>query len=300
VTGLDLTSAAVDLNELADWWAELEADREHGTRRRWTEQQQDVDASGRRVPLPAQTACPECGAELLRRQHTLPAGAVVLDGQPWCPSGHLPPVTWKASAAPGRLDVLEVLVDLVPAALELEAEVREHLCEPVSERNAHLGVAEPVFQRAADREQVLTGGTARPDDVDARMPEALRWLAVHAHRVTDADLRDHIDREAGRMARAARRKLGTAERTQQLRKPCPVCGHLSLVAFLERCPRNHWERCTDLRCTADHGQVVCTANVRGEQPLCECGLEGCSCHRGGRHRWDPEDFRRLGLVLDAG
>lgn len=33
VTGLDLTSAAVDLSEVADWWMLLEPDRECGTRR---------------------------------------------------------------------------------------------------------------------------------------------------------------------------------------------------------------------------------------------------------------------------
>jgi len=327
--GIDLTAAAVELRELSEWWGQLEQDRERGTRRRWTEQQQETDWLNHRVPVPAADTCPECGARMLRRTWLPPSATQpLLDGRPWCPNGHQPPVTWKASAAPGQLDVLEVLAELGTAVLELEENVREHLWEPYDIRNAHLGVAEPLFRRPARLDEVIAGGTVRakgtrrrrirarhgrqpavedvlvlsPTPGDRRVPDSLAWLSVHVHRIQDPWLREHIAQEAGRMARAARRTLGTAERTQRLQQPCPVCGSLSLIAFLERCPSNGWRRCKDLRCTAVHGMVVCTVNVKDEEPLCVCQLEVCpdGCHYGGRHRWEPEDYRRLGLVLEAG
>lgn len=311
------------LLEVADWWTELEADVLPGTARPWREREQQLDNTGRRVPLAAEPQCPSCGRERLRKPDQVvtdddgaPTGQV-LPGRPYCPAGCDDTTGAALGRPPARIDVVAALADLTTASLALERQVREHLGEPLARDDLREVLqptrpAEPeetrvqtgLWRKQPGRESVQVGEdrweTAAATPADPRVPAALRWLALHHPRITDAGLRSRVRDEAFRMARALRSAVGAAERVVRLQQPCPVCGHLSLAGFLDRCPANEYRRCPDQgECKAEHGVVFCTANDPTEQPLCECDREQCTCHRGGRHYWNPEDFRRLGLVLEA-
>jgi len=141
------------LVELGEVWAELYRQRERGSPRRWSEvlSEQERDAAGRRVPLPAPAACDMCGAARQRRW-TCPGRlcAPLLEaphnahcarcGGLWhvrwsCPNVDCPtndrfgerPVPLGESPAPLRPEALDMIADLTCAVLALEDTVREVL-----------------------------------------------------------------------------------------------------------------------------------------------------------------------------
>lgn len=312
----DLVTVA--LTELADWWPELEADLAPGTTRPWSERQQERDATGRRIPLAADTTCDSCGSTRLRTPDQVTPSGEVLPGKPYCPAGCDDLAARGAlGRAPARMDVLYAIADLTTGTLNLEHDVRAHLGEPLERPDdrdplqpprptepTEVRIEDPSWHKQAGREAVTIDAgrwyTGATPAVDTRVPSALRWLAAHHQRVTDAALRARIAKEAMTMSRTLRGAVGAAERVVRLGEPCPVCGHLSLAGFLDRCSAQKYRRCSDEKCTAQHGVIYCLANDGEDEPLCECSRNTCSCHRGGRHYWDPEEFRHLGLVLEVG
>jgi hypothetical protein len=301
---IDATDAAVDLSELADLWEDLNAARDRGTARHWNEREQTPEQ--------------RTAARKRDRQERLDRDEGARLGLP-DPPGY--------TRSPAREDVMDVLADLTPAALELEEEMREYLCEPLDRPDTRPFLTPPRPSSQTDA-RLTPASYARPrpffdsdgepvdgyrpgewmalgagqGDVDSRVPEALQWLSRHATRITDADKLEHLCRESRRMIRAARTALGSGERVQRLKQACPICENLSLVAFLDRCPPDY-QPCTRRDCDPmQHGLIVCTANSGNpdETPACQCGLEDCpaKCHQGRRHRWPSGDWERLLLVVE--
>lgn len=303
---LDPTAAAVDLDETASLWADLHTARDRGTARRWNQHENT----------------PEQQAKALARdrQERLDRDEAIRQGRE--------PLGWSPS--PSREDVVDVIADLTVATLELEEEMREYLGEPMArpDERPHLVTLRPAEEvevrvqpagyhapsRFFDEDNEPLSGYSTgtwttvalgTGDLDPRVPEALRWLAGHAGRIHDHDKLEHLLRESRRMVRAARRALGSAERVQRLKSPCPICNCLSLVAFLDRCPPDY-RPCDKRDCDPlQHGLIVCSANTPTRPGLvidqpCRCQLEECPvrCEDGGRHRWPAGDWERLLMVLE--
>ncbi|MCG5220283.1 hypothetical protein [Streptosporangium sp. KLBMP 9127] len=145
----------------------------------------------------------------------------------------------------------------------------------------------PLDLAVLDALAVITVGVA---ELEAAVADRLGLTPLHrastAARITriiglldriavQDDLAGHVEAEAVRLARSARRALGDTEPVHQLDARCPVCDSRSLRAFPER------------------GLVMCV------NASCQCTDVECLCHhpRPRRHWWPANEWPLLARVL---
>lgn len=265
-----LAHAATDLDELMTTWPRLVEALEPGTRRRWIERQQDLDAEGQPVPQPTATRCPDCRTPLLRTpdwETRDPSGQLQQSGagKLYCPRGcDEQPLRPGYTRSPIADDQLSVMVSVSADLAWLEDDVREKLGfipldehDPVREAHRHRhGVP-----RLAGRDAMAAATWLR---------DALPALTEHA------DLARHVADELSRLRRTVRRSLGDTEDVHPIKAPCPICSCMSLRAFPER-------------------ELIVCVNDR-----CRCSEAGCPCTSTShpqRHRWTRDRWPWLAQVL---
>ena len=179
-----ILNAQEDLEEIAQWWDELLADRFPGTRRRWHQRRDQPEQAAKKLAQDQADRAARFSNSMLPT-HLRPAVTE--------PPGMTP--------APGRVDVLDAIVDVTWGVIEL----RDWIAETMNADRRKIGVA-----------------------------PACRWIASAVGQLSDPDLIEHTASEARRLVGIVRAGTGRQEDVIELDAECPICGRPTLHAYAAR------------------------------------------------------------------
>jgi hypothetical protein len=281
-----LIQAVDDLREVDNWWPQVVEDRLGGTPLRWREndRRQMDPATGERTPLRASDKCEDCYGDLAQMFGSARRFCPVCQARPrpTAPAVTYPaPVPLGESPAPLRLAAMEALADLDTAITALEATICEGLGQtPLVEEPVRQVFPRPTGHPLTD----CQGCSIHPTPSGPPPPLVILRLRRVIRTIGSGVLPDHLANPVAREAASMRRTLdGALGRREQVRHlkgvPCTICGCYTLVAFLDR------------------EQIICTANTPGADPVCECNLPDCGCHRGLRHVFPRCECGRGGACM---
>jgi hypothetical protein len=180
-----IANAQEDLEEIAGWWDELLEDRFPGTRRRWHQRRNTPDQAAANAAQDHADRAARFGTNSTLPTHLKPAVT--------SPPG--------ATPAPGRVDVLDAIVDVTWGVIEL----RDWIAETMNADRRKIGVA-----------------------------PACRWIASAVGQLSDPELIEHTVTEARRLVGIVRAGTGRVEDVIELDADCPICGRPTLQAYAAR------------------------------------------------------------------